>query len=68
MAASADMSKSKQICAKVPKITTLDQIQSFDCPPYTTGRYVQLIKEEGGYLIVCEMQVFGYENMFYDLN
>ncbi|XP_057303182.1 uncharacterized protein LOC130640682 [Hydractinia symbiolongicarpus] len=68
VAASSDMLKSKQICAKVPKITTLDQIQSFDCSPYTTGRYVQLIKKREEYLNVCEMQVFGYENMFYDLN
>lgn len=67
VAASNDMSKNNRFCAKVPKIFPQDQIQNFDCQPYTSGRYVRLIKS-GGYLHVCELQVFGYEMMFYASN
>lgn len=67
VAAPEDISKNKQLCAKVPRIAFPDQIQSFGCPPYIIGQYVLTIIPSN-YVHVCEMQVFGYKNIFYALD
>ena len=60
VANSQNMLVDKQICTTFERITTVNQIQSFDCQPSTKGRYVQVTNDDSVQLRLCEVQVIGH--------